>query len=161
MSELETTKSQHTYDWDEMLTHSDYTTMLFIQKLMHKGEFEAARNGMDKLVEFETKHEKMDMERALVRLMEAIILWKESSDYRTGEQVHEINEALEGVDFYVEEGTELTYDFYKTIWDEAYDEAREYAEIELQRKLSISSLTWDEVFNEEYSMFKANSRENE
>ena len=153
MSEEETKTPQKNHNWDDMLSNSDYSTMLFIQKLMHNGEYEAAKKGLDKLVDFETRSEKADMERALIRLMEAIILWKESPEYRTGEQVHEIHEAYEGVEFFIEEGTELNYDYYSEIWDEAYKEAKVLAEIELQRKLSLDSLTWEDVFEKEYSMF--------
>ena len=161
MSTDNTKTPEERYDWDELLFKSDYRTMLFIQKLMQNGEYEAAKAGVDKLVDFETRSEKADMERALIRLMEAIILWKENPDYRTGEQVHEILEAYDGVEFYIEEGTELTYDYYWEIWDEVFEEAKELAEIELQRKLSLDSLTWENVFEEEYSMFNVKAKPDE
>ena len=161
MSEQESITTQNTYDWEGMLMHSDYTTMLFIQELMHKGEFEAAREGMDKLVEFETKHEKMEMLQALTRLMEAILLWKENPEYQTSEQVEEIQNAFDAVEYYVLEGTELTYNYYKTIWDKAYQRAKEYAEIWLGREINRDKLTWKEVFEDEYSMFNVTSQEHE
>ena len=140
------------YDWESMLTESDYATMLFIQELMHKGEYQAAKEGIDQLVDFETQTEKMNMERALVKLMEAIILWKECEEHRTSEQVAEINQARDNVDFYIEEGTELNHDYYKKIWEDAFDEAMEYAEIWLNRPPNLSTLTWKDVFEYDYTM---------
>ena len=141
------------YDWESMLTESDYATMLFIQELMHKGEYQAAKEGIDQLVDFETRVEKREMKQALVRLMTAVILWKEDETYRTSEQVHEIAEARDEVDFYKEEGTELNNGFLEEVWDEAFVRASKYVSIELQQETTIRELTWDAVFTEEYSMF--------
>ena len=153
MSEEETKTPQQTYDWDDMLSKSDYSTLLFIQKLLHSGEINAAIEGVDKLVDFQTKSEKMDLEYALTQLMQYIILWKEDSKYRTGETVEAIHDAQDNVDFYLEEGTELNNNFLKEIWQDAFERAKKFAQIELQASVNLTSLTWKEVFEDEYSMF--------
>ena len=156
MAQHQNISSPRTYDWEDMLPESDYTTLLFIRELMHKGEYEAAKKGIDKLFEFETKVEKREMKKALVRLMTAIFLWKLNPDYRTGEQVHEIFEAYEDVEYYIEEGTELNYNFLLQVWDEALEDAKDFAEIELQYRIGNVTLSWEEVFEKEYSMFTKN-----
>ena len=156
MSEQESITTQHTYDWEGMLIESDYSTLMFIRKLMHRGEYEAAKEGIDKLFEFETKVEKREMQKALVRLMTAILLWKLNPDYRTGEQVHEIFEASEEVEYYIEDGTELNYNYLWKVWDEALEDAKDFVEIKLQYKIGEVSLSWEEVFVKEYTMFIEN-----
>ncbi len=141
------------YDWEEMLLNSTYSTLKFIKELMHKGEYEAAKQGIDELFEFETKTEKTEMQKALVRLMQAVIIWNESSKHKTGEQIHEIFEATQAVEFFIEEETELNYDYLKSVWEETFEEAKELTEIELDKELETLPLTWEQVFEKKYSMF--------
>ena len=159
MSEQESITTQHTYDWDDMLAESDYTTLMFIRKLMHRGEYETAKEGIDKLFDYETKVEKRYITTALVRLMTAVLLWKLNEDYRTGEQVHEIFEASEEVDFYMEDGTELNYNYVWSIWDKALEDAKDFVEIELQCNIGDPTLSWYEVFDKEYSMLTENEED--
>ncbi len=142
-----------TYDWEGMLLKSNYSTLKFIRELMYKGEYESAKQGIDALFDFETRTEKREMQKALVRLMQAIILWRESPKYRTSEQVHKIYEARDAVDFFIEEGTELNYDYLKEVWEKAYKRAKRNAEIELDEEVRSLPLTWEQVFKIDYSMF--------
>ena len=144
-----------TYDCKSMLLNSTNNTLKFIKELMHKGEYEAAKKGIDELFDFETKTEKTEMQKALVRLMEAIIVWNESPEHKTGEQIHEIFEATQNLEFFIEEETELNYDYLKSVWDKANKRAKKYTEIKLQTELNIQSLTWAQVFETEYTMFDA------
>ena len=159
MSEQESITTQHTYDWDDMLAESDYTTLMFIRKLMHRGEYEAAKKGIDRLFEYETKVEKREMKEALINLMQHIILWKSSSHFQTGEQVENIITAHENVEYCKEEGTELNNDYIWKIWDEAFEQAKKFASIELNTSVNLYRLTWQEVFEEEYSMFKTEAQD--
>jgi hypothetical protein len=46
----------------------------------------------------------------------------------------------------------ITDDVIRALWETAFKQAQKEAEIEMQKKLSIQSLSWDEVFNEDYNL---------
>ena len=160
MSEQENTITQTAYDWEGMLVKSDYSTIKFIRELMHQGKYAEAKEGMDRLYEFETKVEKRAIKKALRRLMELIVLWNVSADYRNGEHASKIMEARDNVKYHIEEDTELNSGYLKSVWDEIYQEAIEFVEIELGYKPEHPIPEWYDVFEREFTIFEKN-QENE
>jgi hypothetical protein len=47
----------------------------------------------------------------------------------------------------------LNRDFIESIWDKCFEKAVKEAETEMNQKCSLISLSWQEVFEEKYSLF--------
>ncbi|MFN3394959.1 MAG: DUF29 domain-containing protein, partial [Candidatus Thermochlorobacter sp.] len=53
---------------------------------------------------------------------------------------------------YQEETPSLTDESIKEMWETCFARAQRAAELDMQKKSAVQSLSWDEVFHDEYNL---------
>ena len=141
-------------DWQELVGVSDFLTMLEIKKHLDAGEYAEAKKGMDVLVDFEIKSEQLDLLRMLKDLMYEILEAKISVQKRTVKWWIRVRDLREKIEIQRENNMYLDDAFVHSIWDEAYEWAKELVEgrLRFEKKTAtlVPLLEWDEVFTKEY-----------
>ncbi len=137
-------------DWDMMAVNSQFQTAEAAQALLDRGQTEEAKVALQALVEAMSRSERQALKSQLVRLMMHVIKWKTQLDKRSRSWVITIFDARDAIEESQEEMPSLNRDFIESLWDQAFIKAKRKAEAEMNCKSSISSLTWKEVFEDEY-----------
>ncbi len=88
----------------------------------------------------------------LIILMLHIIKWKTQTAKRTRSWKRSIDNARREIQRLQDKMPSLNNTLLQAIWQESFHEAREIAEIEMQQATDITSLTWQEVFEDEYNL---------
>ena len=137
-------------DWDMMAVNSQFQTAEAAQALLDRGQTEEAKVALQALVEAMSRSERQALKSQLVRLMMHVIKWKTQLDKRSRSWVITIFDARDAIEESQEEMPSLNRDFIESLWDQAFIKAKRKSEAEMNCKSSISSLTWKEVFEDEY-----------
>ena len=137
-------------DWDMMAVNSQFQTAEAAQALLDRGQTEEAKVALQALVEAMSRSERQALKSQLVCLMMHVIKWKTQLDKRSRSWVITIFDARDAIEESQEEMPSLNRDFIESLWDQAFIKAKRKAEAEMNCKSSISSLTWKEVFEDEY-----------
>ena len=140
-------------DWEDLITTSDFLTMLEIKKYLDAGDYAEAKKGMDILVDFEIKMERLEILEMLKELMYVVLEGKIVPQKRTVKWWIRVRDWREKIAIQCEDNPYLDEEFVRSIWQKAYEWAKELIETWLKfekRNLSIPLLEWDEVFTKEY-----------
>ncbi|MCX5982769.1 MULTISPECIES: DUF29 family protein [Nostocales] len=90
----------------------------------------------------------------LTRLILHIIKWKCQPEKRSASWVISIRSARAEINASQEEMPGLNRDFLESIWDKCFLAAKQDARDEMGKKPDIIALSWDEVFNETYTLWE-------
>ena len=137
-------------DWQELSATSHYQTALEIEQELEKGNVEEASTGLKELIEALGRSEKRALKSHLTRLMAHIIKWKTQPVKRSRSWVAIIYNARDEIKDIQEETPSLTNDMIKEIWNKCLQAANREAEADMNQDSSISELTWQEVFEDDY-----------
>jgi Domain of unknown function DUF29 len=109
-----------------------------------------ATEGLESLIEAMGRNDRRALKSQLIRLMLHIIKWKCQPQKRSSSWAISILSARE-IDDIQEEVPSLNRDFIESIWDKCFQAAVKEAETEMRKvKCFLTSLSWFEVFEEEY-----------
>ena len=133
-------------DWEE-ITDDPYYGLMKIREAMRQGNYTDAHAGVEELYKLQTLEEEELLMKALSNVMEAIILWKEADNYKTTDTVIRINRGRDQIELQIHENTPVDEQCMDKVWEEAFQDALEFAEIELHRKALTTYLTKHEVLN--------------
>jgi len=137
-------------DWNMMAINSQFQTAEAAQTLLQQGQTEEAKAALNALVEAMSRSERQALKSQLIRLMMHIIKWKTQPNKRSRSWIVSILDARDAIEESQEEMPSLNREFIESLWDQAFIKAKRKAEAEMNCKSSISSLTWKEVFEDEY-----------
>ncbi len=141
-------------DWEELVSISDFLVMIEVKKYLDAGDYAEAKKGMDVLVDFEIKSEQYDLLRMLKDLMYEILEANISVQKRTVKWWIRVRDLREKIEIQRENNTYLDDNFVRSIWEEAYEWAKELVEgrLRFEKKTAtlVPLLEWDEVFTKEY-----------
>jgi len=141
-------------NWHDLATTSHYQTALAIKHALSAGDTEHARIGIEELIEALARADRRALESYLIRLMQYIIKWRVQPECRSPSWVATIRTALRQIVRLQRETSSLNGRVIEAKWDDALLEALDEAEGELNRRIPPVTLTWDEVFETEYSVEK-------
>ncbi|HTG13831.1 MAG TPA: DUF29 domain-containing protein [Blastocatellia bacterium] len=139
-------------DWQELSAESHYQTAVQIERALLDGNYGEAEAGVKELIEALGRSEKRALKSQIVRLMAHIIKWQTQPDRRSYGWVASIYSAREEIADIQGEAPSLTNDVIRDMWDKCLRVAIREAEGEMNQKSSVSSLSWDDVFEEEYEL---------
>ncbi|WP_413171680.1 DUF29 domain-containing protein [Anabaena azotica] len=139
--------------WDELVFKSPYLAVLKAKQLLQEGEMTEAYNILESLAESMGRSEKRAVSSQLTRLMLHIIKWKCQPEKRTASWVISIRSAQREIADSQEEMPSLNRDFLNSIWDKCFAAAKQDARDEMGKKPEILALSWDEVFEETYTLW--------
>ena len=137
-------------DWQELSATSHYQTALEIEQELEKGNVEEASTGLKELIEALGRSEKRALKSHLARLMAHIIKWKTQPVKRSRSWVATIYNARDEIKDIQEETPSLTNDMIEEIWSKCLQAANREAEADMNQDSSVSELTWQEVFEDDY-----------
>src|ERR1044072_5581814 len=145
-------KERGSMDWQELSATSHYQTALEIEQELEKGNVEEASTGLKELIEALGRSEKRALKSHLTRLMAHIIKWKTQPVKRSRSWVATIYNARDEIKDIQEETPSLTNDMIEEIWNKCLKAANREAEADMNQDSSVSELTWQEVFDDDYQI---------
>jgi hypothetical protein len=141
-------------NWKELVTTSHLETVKAIQHELEAGNLEEAEEGLDLLLESMSKQARRSVQSQLIRLMKHIIKWKLQPERRSVSWAVSIVNARYEISEAQEYEPSITDEVIRGMWERAFKQAKKEAELEMQKKSTIEMLSWDEVFNDDYSLMQ-------
>jgi hypothetical protein len=141
-------------DWEELTATSYVDTVTELQNTLAENDYEQVSEGLQTLFISMSQELKRALRSQLSRLMMHVIKWKIQPEKRSGSWAVSILDARENIDEILCEKPSLNRRFIEEIWDKTVQQAIRKAEEETQCRTNLSTLTWAEVFEEEYSTLK-------
>jgi Domain of unknown function DUF29 len=141
-------------DWDWLATGSEYEMAVTIQQLLQENQVMEASEGLYALIESMGKSKRLALKSQLIRLMIHVIKWKCQPQKRSYSWAISILSARREIEDIQEEVPSLNRDFIESIWDKCFQNAVKEAEMEMRKvKCHLTSLSWSEVFEDEYILW--------
>ncbi len=141
-------------DWKELVTTSHLETVKAIQHELEAGNLDEAEEGLELLVESMSKQARRSVQSQLVRLMKHIIKWKVQPERRSVSWAVSIANARYEIEEEQEFEPSITDEVIRGMWARAFKQAKKEAELDMQKQSTIETLSWDEVFNDDYNLTK-------
>jgi len=139
-------------NWQALATTSHYQTAVAIRDALQLGDAQDARQGIEELIDALSRSEKRALESYLLRLMQHVIKWQYQPERRGRSWRNTIANTREAIAEIQEDTPSLTNEVIQRLWDRTLRKAHREAENELGRDLAPTSLTWEEVFEQDYAV---------
>ena len=139
-------------NWKELVTTSHLETVREIQRALADGNLDEAEEGLGLLLESMSKQARRSVQSQLIRLMKHIIKWKVQPERRSVSWAVSIANARYEISEAQEYEPSITDEVIRAMWSRAFTQAKKEAELEMQKKSTIETLSWDEVFNDDYDL---------
>jgi hypothetical protein len=140
------------HDWELMAVDSPYQTAIAVQTLLQEGNWMEATQGLSVLIDSMGRSEKRSLKSQLTRLMSHVIKWKCQPERRSASWTITIRDARTEIEDSQEEFPSLNRVYIESIWDKCFSRAIKDAEDEMEKRSSVTSLSWTEVFEQEYTL---------
>lgn len=139
-------------NWEFLSATSPYQTAIAIQQLLQEGKSMEASEGLNVLIDSMGRSERRALKSQLVRLMSHVIKWKCQPEHRSASWAITIRDARTEIEDSQEEYPSLNEEYIQSIWDNCWSRAMKNAEDEMGKKCQLTSLSWTEVFEDEYTL---------
>ena len=139
-------------NWARLSAESHYQVAVEIERALLQRDFDEAEAGIKELINALGRSEKRALKSHLIRLMAHVVKWKTQPERRSYSWVASIYNAREEIADIQAETPSVTEDAIREIWEASLRAATREAEGEMNQKSTISSLSWQEVFEDEYEM---------
>ena len=139
-------------NWQELSATSHYKTALAIAHELELGHSSEANQGIKELINALSRSEKRALKSQLIRLMKHIIKWKAQPDYRSRSWIATIQNARVEIKDIQEETPSLNDNLITQVWEDCISLAIVEAEDEMRQESSVKELSWQEVFEQPYSL---------
>jgi hypothetical protein len=143
-------------DWKDLAMSSHYLVALEVKNCLKQGNIMEATIGLEALIEAMGRSDKRALRSQLIRLMAHVIKWKCQPKKRTSSWSTTILSARNEIEAIQEDTPSLNRNTIDSIWDKCFEKAVKEAETEMNQKCLLISLSWQEVFEEKYSLFDSN-----
>jgi hypothetical protein len=139
-------------NWKELVTTSHLETVREIQRALADGNLDEAEEGLGLLLESMSKQARRSVQSQLIRLMKHIIKWKVQPERRSVSWAVSIANARYEISEAQEYEPSITDEVIRAMWSRAFTQAKKEAELEMQKKSTVETLSWNEVFSNDYSL---------
>jgi hypothetical protein len=139
-------------NWQELSSTSHYKTAVAVKNEISFGNLSEATIGIEELIQALSRSEKRALKSQLIRLMLHIIKWQTQPERRSLSWVASINDARDEITDIQEETPSLNDNALKELWDKAFVIAKRDAQADMQKKTNLTSLSWQEVFADDYDL---------
>ncbi|MBD2693424.1 DUF29 domain-containing protein [Anabaena catenula] len=140
--------------WNKLVFQSPYLAVVKAKQLLQEGKMTEVDDILENLLESMGRSEKRAVISQLTRLMLHIIKWKCQTEKRSPSWVISIRSARREIADSQEEMPSLNREFLESIWDKCFTSAKQDARDEMGKKPEIIALSWDEVFEEIYTLWE-------
>jgi Domain of unknown function DUF29 len=141
-----------TVDWQELATTSHYQMAIAIRNILREGNVENATIGLEELIDALSRSDRRALESHLTRLLTHVIKWKVQPERRSRSWRNTILNARTAIMRLQRHTPSLNRSVIEEDWDELTEIARREAEGETNRDIPPLSLTWKEVFEDDYTL---------
>lgn len=138
--------------WQELAATSHYQTAVALKQALQEGNMHEAALGLEELIDALSRADQRALEHHLVRLMQHIIKWKVQPERRSRSWIATICNAREAIREIQEDTPSLTDDRIRPRWDSCLRKAHRDAEGDVNRDISQIGLSWQEVFEDLYTL---------
>lgn len=138
--------------WQELSGRSHYQTAVVIKQRLQAGDVQEATTGIEELIDALSRSDRRALRSHLVRLMTHAIKWQSQPEARSLSWSASIRNARDDIADIQEETPSLTEAVIRQMWDKCFTAAKREAEGEMNKKTSITGLSWDEVFKYPYDL---------
>lgn len=139
-------------DWEELTATSYLDTVAELQTTLDEHDYEQVSEGLQTLLTSMSQELKRALRSQLSRLMMHVVKWKIQPDKRSGSWAVSILDARENIDEIMQEKPSLNRQFIQEVWDRTVQQAIRKAEEETRHRSMLTTLTWEEVFEDTYSV---------
>lgn len=139
-------------NWARLSAESHYQVAVEIERALLQGDFDEAEAGIKELIHALGRSEKRALKSQLIRLMSHVVKWKTQPERRSYGWVAAIYNAREEIADIQAETPSLTGDAIREMWEASLRVATREAEGETNQRSNVLSLSWQEVFDEEYEI---------
>ena len=140
--------------WDNLVFESPYLAVVTAKQLLQEGQMTEAYSLLESLEESMGRSEKRGVSSQLTRLMLHVIKWKCQPEKRSASWVISIRSARREIAESQREMSSLNREFLNSIWDECFVTAKQDARDEMGKKAEITALSWEEVFEQNYTIWE-------
>jgi hypothetical protein len=88
--------------------------------------------------------------------MSHVIKWKYQPERRSSSWAVTILSARNEIEDIQEEIPSLNRNYLESVWEQSFNKAAKQAEIEMNKKCDLTLLSWEEVFEQEYTLLNPN-----
>jgi Domain of unknown function DUF29 len=147
-----------THDWGYLAATSHYVLAKEIKFSLQEGDMEDALEGLDELIDSMSKIATREMRSHLLIIMIHILKWKYQPQKRSRSWLKSIRNARREIGEVQEETPSVTRKTIEFEWEKVFQNSILDASDEMnldkqeKRKFNPESLTWEEVFEKEYSL---------
>jgi hypothetical protein len=139
-------------NWARLSAESHYRVAVEIERALLQGDFDEAEAGIKELINALGRSEKRALKSQLIRLMSHVLKWKTQPERRSYGWVATICSAREEIADIQAETPSLTKEAIREMWEASLRVATRDAEGEMNQRSNVSSLSWHEVFEDEYEI---------
>jgi hypothetical protein len=137
--------------WRELAIASHYQTAVAVREELLEGDVEEAIEGIEELIEALSRSDRRELRSQLIRLMIHVIKWKSQPTRRGRSWLTTIDNARLEIDELLKAEPHLR-PITPLFVEEYFSHAKRLAEREMGRKSTVSNLSWQEIFEDEYEL---------
>lgn len=137
--------------WHDLATTSHYQTAVTIKQALEAGNTDEAMTGLEELIEALSRSDRRALRSQLIRLMAHIIKWHTQPDSRSRSWAATIENARIDIEDLLELEPSLRPSL-PGLLKELFGKAKRSAEKEMAVKTSLTELSWEEVFEVDYTL---------
>ncbi len=139
-------------NWQELSSSSHYKTAIAVKDEIAIGNLTEASIGIEELIQALSRSEKRALKSQLIRLMLHIIKWQSQPERCSLSWIASIKDAREEIADIQEETPSLNNKVIAELWDKAFIIANRDAQAEMSKKSTVTALSWQEVFEDDYDL---------
>lgn len=138
------------YDWNRLIATSEYEALVAIRDAVRDEDLDHALEGLEELIEAVASDKRKTVRSHLRQLMAHILKWQVQPQRRSRSWSVSILNARQEIEDILEGKPSITDEDIREMWDDAFRKAQRLASAETGLQVTISNLTWQEVFDEDY-----------
>jgi hypothetical protein len=139
--------------WEALAATSHYQAAVVIREKLQQQDYEEAMRGIEELIDALARADKRALESHLIRVMQHVIKWKMQPERRSRSWIHSIRNGRKEIRKLQQDTPSLTDRLIRQqLWDDCLDSAIGEAEGDMDRDLPPLTLTWQDVFDDEYRL---------
>ncbi|MFN3848995.1 MAG: DUF29 family protein [Spirosomataceae bacterium] len=143
-------------DWQELVSESYYQTISSIEEKIKLYDNEDALLGLHYLYDNMAKKDKREFQSFLILAMMHIIKWNIQPHKKSRSWLNTIYNARDEMEILQKDVPSITKEYIRSIWDESVEKANVKAKRETGLRFDMQNLTWQDVFEKEYTLEEDN-----
>jgi uncharacterized protein DUF29 len=136
--------------WQELSVTSHYQTAIAVEEALDRGDVADAKVGLEELIDALSRADKRALNSHMIRLMMHVIKWKTQPECRSRRWRATIRNARREIAKLQKDTPSLTRKVIEEMWKDSFDSAKEEAEGEMNKDVTLRTLSWKEVFEKDY-----------